>query len=180
MNDTSERGLSRIFSDASQRMHRAYLEQQIYRFEALSAHLSLPSPPALSDICALRIAREEKTLLRDLYRDILAHRIFFRSFSERVAPYRDRVKKYRSESAFLYHALNVCRDANAPFCFFFPNRTGQIEMSVCGISEQNAKNAEQVRAIDLCEHAYFTDYGFDRERYLRAALMHLDLATLHK
>ena len=33
-------------------------------------------------------------------------------------------------------------------------------------------------ALDLAEHAYFSDYAFDKERYLLAALPHLDVSRL--
>ena len=32
--------------------------------------------------------------------------------------------------------------------------------------------------IDVCEHAYFLDYGFDKERYLKSALPYLDITKL--
>ena len=38
--------------------------------------------------------------------------------------------------------------------------------------------ATPLLAVDLYEHAYFSDYGFERERYLYAALSHLDLNLL--
>ena len=33
-------------------------------------------------------------------------------------------------------------------------------------------------AIDVSEHAYFLDYGFDKQRYIMAALPFLDLSKL--
>ena len=33
-------------------------------------------------------------------------------------------------------------------------------------------------AIDLAEHAYFGDYGFCREEYIKAAILHLDLSKI--
>ena len=33
-------------------------------------------------------------------------------------------------------------------------------------------------AVDLCEHAYFYDYGFDKKSYLKAALSSLDLSKI--
>ena len=33
-------------------------------------------------------------------------------------------------------------------------------------------------AIDVCEHVYFMDYGFDKERYLVSSLPYLDISKL--
>ena len=40
------------------------------------------------------------------------------------------------------------------------------------------KTRPDVRAIDVCEHAYFADYGFDKQRYLISALPYLDITKL--
>ena len=40
-------------------------------------------------------------------------------------------------------------------------------------------NYEPILALDLYEHAYFNDYGFNRDRYLRSALEYLDLERLN-
>ena len=34
--------------------------------------------------------------------------------------------------------------------------------------------------VDVCEHAYLQDYGFEKEAYVRAAVAHLDVAKLLK
>ena len=53
--------------------------------------------------------------------------------------------------------------------------------SVNKCSEKNGEHfikGEPRLAIDLCEHAYFIEYGFDKERYLEDLLRHLDLSRL--
>ena len=37
---------------------------------------------------------------------------------------------------------------------------------------------EPVLAVDMYEHAYFNDYGFEKEKYLRTSLEYLDLERL--
>ena len=65
------------------------------------------------------------------------------------------------------------------YCFIF--------LSGDEVYSKSVKSAEEIflngrispcLCIDLYEHAYFGDYGFDRKRYISAALSVLDLSKL--
>ena len=44
--------------------------------------------------------------------------------------------------------------------------------------EQLSHLGTPILAVDVCEHTYFMDYGFDKQRYLIQSLPYLNLAKL--
>ena len=66
-----------------------------------------------------------------------------------------------------------------PYGFVLVYRFGEkIEVRECTDFVSAQRYAAPALAIDVCEHAYFMDYGFDRERYLVSALPYLNVAEL--
>lgn len=108
-------------------------------------------------------------------RQIRAHELFFSSFrKERVRC--DRVRKgYGSENRFCYLLKEYAESALGGFLYIYP-MCGYPFVGFGG-KEQHLRRA--VLAIDLFEHAYFLDYGFDVSSYIEAALSHLDLGKLN-
>ncbi len=106
--------------------------------------------------------------------DIHSHEMYFSSFRrERVHGARV-CRGYGSENAFAFELKEYGDLQGACFLYIFPlNRFPFVGFSA------NPKDAfRAVLCIDLFEHAYFLDYGFDRSAYLTAALSHLDLSVL--
>ena len=63
-------------------------------------------------------------------------------------------------------------------CFCLSGREGRIVSS--RNYEEILELGEPVLALDVFEHAYFRDFGFDKGRYIRAALSYLDLSRVDK
>lgn len=109
--------------------------------------------------------------------NVRAHEVYFSSFClERKKV--DEIKRfYPSEEAFLYDALCLAEGASGGFLIFYTDTRGVPRFTVTANCFELLRTTALL-AIDLCEHAYFLDYGFDREKYLRAALERLDLTRL--
>ena len=110
--------------------------------------------------------------------NIKSHESYFSSFTELAKPCPELKRHYSSEDAFCYEVLELAREYNGGFIYIFSN--GRIRPTV-----KHSENAPFVYvkemptlAIDLFEHSYFLDYGFEREKYLRAAIGHLNLTLL--
>ncbi len=128
-------------------------------------------------LCALRTKRkleENASQARLLDEQILAHELFFSSFrKERVRCERIR-KGYGSENRFCFALKEYAETGGTDFLYIFP--IGRYPYVGFGREAHLLKRA--VLAIDLFEHAYFLDYGFDFPSYLQAALAHLDFSRL--
>jgi superoxide dismutase len=62
------------------------------------------------------------------------------------------------------------------FVFVFVDEKGRPII----IHSDNIKRVKNVPrlAVDISEHAYFLDYRFEREKYLRSAIANLNLSLL--
>ena len=113
---------------------------------------------------------------KDLDADIQSHVLYFSSFCrERMRCERIR-KGYGSENAFVFELKEYAERQSACFLYIFPLH----RFPYVGFSASAKDIRRTVLCIDLFEHAYFLDYGFDRSAYLTAALSHLDLSVFDK
>ena len=112
----------------------------------------------------------------DLDALIRSHEVYFSSFrKERVRCARV-TAAYGSENAFAFALKEYAAAKGACFLYIYPLR----RFPFVGFSSNERDAFRALLCIDLFEHAYFHDYGFDRESYLLAAISHLDLSVLDK
>ena len=169
-----------FISQTNYELHREHLRQLKLRmsiFEKSYPQIKGKSP---RQILKLPIDRTEREAAASLLADILAHELFFDSFSSTNTTSRPVRDAYGSEANFLYL---ISRKAEKCHGFLF------VVQDRCGVPEIVAyneplsaflSNATPTLAVDLCEHAYFYDYFFDRESYVKAALSRLDLSKIKK
>ena len=131
-------------------------------------------------IARLSLPRGEKERVLALRADILAHEVFFDSFVKCGEPCPQSGiigEQYGSEARFLYGLMTLARDESG-FLLIYLNRHGRAE-AYAGADYRGIALRHNVKlAVDLFEHAYFTDYGFDKEKYLSKALSMLNLSRL--
>ncbi len=159
-------------------LHREHLRQLKLRmsiFEKSYPEIKGKSP---KQILKLPIERTERELAAGLLADILAHELFFSSFSSPnlICPSIRGV--YGSEANFIYQ-LSCAAENRGGFLFIQTDRRGSPTFRVYNDPIMAFLSQEiPVLAIDLCEHSYFYDYFFDKQSYVRAALSHLDLSKI--
>ena len=169
-----------FLSENTCRLHKEYLNTQKLRFSILTK-----SEPRLLglDVCEIRVARAIPQDIREeaitALSEIRAHELYFNSFAPcgTRSPY---VKeKYGSESSFLYSILCDVKHFGEGFCFIVKHGGDIFAKNTKFPAEiyMNMKTTPLL-CVDLYEHAYFCDYGFEKEEYLAAALSHLDLSKL--
>ena len=106
--------------------------------------------------------------------EIAAHEIYFCSFSNKRHRSAAVRKKYGTEDTFLYELFRSAKEAQSGFLYVYADASYQV----CRDGGFYFKGELPVLAVDLFEHAYFSDYSFDRKRYLEAATSHLDLSKI--
>ena len=158
--------------------HREYLSNLYLKYSVLQK-----SEPRLSDISLDKIHRlnlnyDIKSEAVMLASDIKAHEIYFSSFSDGREKYEKIKKKYTSADSLRYEILCAAKRAPHGFLFVYTERG----KAVIRLSEKPPyfNRAQPALALDLCEHSYLFDYGFNREEYFRRAIGYLDLSKIEE
>ncbi len=167
-----------FLSRTNYEMHREHLRSQRLRLSIFEKSYPEILGKTCREILRLPIKRTEREAAAALKADVLAHELFFDSFS---TPYRssERVREaYGSEANFIYQLYRAAEGADG-FLFIQPDRRGTPILKACHTPLEGYLSAvTPTLAIDLCEHAYFYDYGFDKASYLKNALASIDLSRL--
>ena len=157
--------------------HEAYLKDLRLRYSILEKSLSFPLPKSLNDLLRERIPREIYDEALMLLSEISLHEVYFDSFSIEPASSNPVKAQFGSREAFLYELFSFAKDKKVGFLLIYLGARGKIHFDIPS-SITEITRYKPILAIDLYEHAYFSDYGFRRNDYLRAALSNIDLSKL--
>ncbi len=107
------------------------------------------------------------------------HALFFASFAENGTGSLDLLACQQKSKAELLNRLYklAYTDNDGGFLAVYKSRRGVTVRRVFP-PYRELLNEMPTLAVDLYEHTYFSDYGFDRGRYLYAALSRLNLNLL--
>lgn len=156
--------------------HFAYRRRLAARLSLLKK--SFPGKEALGteEILSARLFGVQRQML-PLAREILLHDVYFSSFSEGREKASPALRRYASAAAFRYELLQTARQARDGFLCIFSDRRGEGRFEIASPPDF-AFSVCPCLAVDLAEHAYFYDFGFDREKYLVEAISRLNLSLL--
>ena len=113
-----------------------------------------------------------------LSREVYLHELYFDSFCQGGATSATVKRDFRSTASFLYALERLAMSSDGGFLLV--SRVGDgVDMTV-STSPLERMRGTPILALDICEHAYFIDYGFDKLSYVRGALSRLNLSKLDK
>ncbi len=169
-------GLNAFLSEGAIREHREHLcdlklRASIYTKSGIDVKKIAENAGA-----GVYISREEREKIKKLYRDIKMHEIYFESFGGSFVPCPKIKERFGSENNFAYLFEKLAREANGEFICLYSDRAERLGFCEC---TSLPRDVRVHLALDLCEHAYFRDYGFKREDYIRAALAHFDFGKIN-
>ncbi len=170
----------KFISDENKKMHEEYLRNLKLKMSIFEKSYPELHNKSCREILRTKIAVTEREEAARLKAEICAHEIYFSSFdySNTASPSVSRA--WGSEANFLYEIMAAADRARYGFIMIYADRADRINFLISeDILEQFAK-CDPVLAIDICEHAYFHDYGFNRKEYLKAALSELNLSKIEK
>ena len=167
-----------FLSEGSIKSHIEYLRGERLRHSIEEKSFPEIKGKSPKEISSMNIKKSIKSEILPRLVNIKLHENYFSSFSSTPTTCKPIKKFYSSEDAFLYEILNIAKGAEYGFLYITADerRTPRIRLSV--ESDRVFVREFPILSLDLCEHAYFPDYSFDRDKYLRAALAHLDLSKL--
>ncbi len=132
---------------------------------------------SLRELSRMRLGVDKEEILA-LAKDVYYHELYFASFGMGGSRAAERGSRYSSVAGFLYELERAAMRHCGGFLLVYQDGEGAI---IGHSSEPPPRRAGEPRlALDLCEHAYFLDYGFDKLSYVRAALARLELSKIDK
>ncbi len=170
-----EKGMSSFLSPTAEREHREYLTTLKHRANIWKKNGYDIGKITEREILASRLYREERESLAELKHDVEMHELYFSSFSGTYMPCAAVKRSFGSENNFAYELSRYAEKKKMGFVCVYTDRSGRV--GFCD-SERLPAGATPRLAIDVSEHAYFRDYGFKKEKYLRAAIARLDFSRL--
>lgn len=160
-----------FLSERSISMHCEYLNKMKLQYSILEKSYPCIAERKMTEIQKMRVPYKDEILA--LRSEIAAHELFFDSFGAKNQTSALIKSSYSSEASFLYEIYEEGRKKGN--CFAFVSRTNRGVETVFGAPGEIFKIKNPVLAIDLYEHSYFLDYGFDREAYIKNMLSYLSL-----
>ena len=133
----------------------------------------------LCDIMRMRIDRDMREEAIRLKWSILAHECFFYSFSKDQGRYIANLSQGKSRAGFVYDIYVESKRRECGFMFVY------LDNGIAKADYDNTYKRAFIKytpllALDLYEHSYFWDYGFNRDLYLRSALTYLNTDRLNQ
>ena len=167
--------LREFLSEENIALHKEHVRQMRLKYSVIESYLPSVKGAKVSDVFRLRLGKDDRRDVLGILPDIVLHDLYFSSFLDRRCVRCEAVARlYGSEAAYLNFLFQTAQKTDGRFLAIY---RGGSALAVTDLKEAFVR-AEPVLAIDLAEHAYFLDYGFDRERYLVSCLTYLDLTKI--
>ena len=160
-----------FLSERAIALHEDYLEKLKLRYSILEKSVPSIVGKEISEVQKMRVPYKDEIM--SLKCNIICHEIFFSSFGRAHQSSKCIRGAFGSESGFLYEIYETVKETENSFAFINTKR-GVPQISL-GMPMDILRLSNVVLAIDLYEHTYFLDYGFDKCEYVRRMLAYLNL-----
>lgn len=168
-----------FISEANRQMHEDYLRRLKLEYSIYEKSYPGMLGKSLREIIKLRLPNQteiESAVKKKC--EISAHELYFSSFGNSNSASPKVKREYGSEAEFLYETLQKCMSADGGFLLIYRDYRGRIATYAGSEYQSVFLNYTPLLALDLCEHAYFYDYLFDKQGYVKSALSHIALERI--
>ena len=167
--------ITEFLSEENIALHKEYVRQKRLKYSILQSSFPKLCDADVKELFGMRLSRRDRRDALALLPEIILHDVFFTSFCEEKYERSSLVASlYGSEAAYLNELYKLAKNSSVGFLII---GRGARFSAVTDYADA-LRYERPLLALDLCEHAYFLDYGFDRERYLVNALSQLDLKKI--
>lgn len=164
----------KFLSDESLLMHKEYLRRLKLRYSILCKSFNGLQDLDIRGILRMKMPRDARDEAMGLYSEITLHKVFFSSFGSTVNPRCAPIETaYGSMASFAYEACKLALSHTHGFLALY-NENGKLFMKADTDCRELLMIGTPRLALDLWEHSYFLDFGFDSERYVSTALGFFD------
>lgn len=167
-----------FLSEENIEMHKEYARRLALRYSILEKSIEGIKGKRMAQILSTRHSRDETRDILSILPELELHEIYFSSFREEKHTSSHRARDiFGSEGALLNELFRL--GMTLEYGFVTVVRRGmRIENFALNDYAAAFTLGIPILAIDVCEHAYFYDYRFDKRAYLVSALSFLDLSKL--
>ena len=160
--------------------HKDFLKEIKLKLSVLEKSCPAIKGLDLKDVSSLKLSREDKREALKLKSEIMLHELYFESFSDKFYSCEAARKFYGSEANFLYEIeREILKHDESGFLIVFFDTKKRLSFEFSNNFLEKLMNYTPILAIDLWEHAYFKDFGFDRKRYVKCALSQLNFDKIN-
>ena len=158
--------------------HIGYLKDLGLKYSILVKSEPLLEGKKPWEIRSLKINRAVKCEAISYINEMTLHKVYFSSFSE-ISGKCEKIRKIFTSKEGLSHKIyEMTKDKHYGFIYIIINNSSMPEILFCNDFNEIIMTHEPVLALDLCEHSYFADYSFNRERYIKNALQYFNYNRL--
>ncbi len=166
----------RFVSERALNLHKDHVKNEKLRLSVFEKTYPELTGKSIKDI--MHTGCKDRAEIARLILNVRSHEIYFSSFGKHYTQSETVRRQFGSEAAFLYEMQKEMIAAEGKFFFIYVN--GRKVKTRFGDERELLKTCGNVLAVDLSEHSYFLDYGFDKSEYVRKLLPYLDLSALDK
>ena len=162
----------RFLSEEAINLHKEYMKDELLRFSVYEICYPEIKNKSLREIYKMRL-REKREEIIKIKSNLLLHNVYFSSFKNRYEASRIVRNEYGSEASFLYEVYKIANVGES--CLIIYTDGKGIKISKDREAYDALKYYEPILCLDLCEHAYFPDYGFNKQMYIENSISYLNL-----
>ena len=166
--------MNRFLSEENIKKHLEYLRTLRLKYSVLLKSVPSLDGASMIEVARLSVERKVREEALELLWNIKSHELFFNSFADKQIWERKDMSKER----LLYDVLTLSYDRSHGFIYLYNDKKGNIKISHTECYDGAFVTYEPLLCIDICEHAYFNDYGFKKDRYVSGALSYLNTGKL--
>lgn len=166
-----------FLSEGNIKRHLEHLREKRLCYSILEKSIPALYNLTMNEIIRLNIDREAKNEALSLLWYIKSHECFFDSFSTK--PSLKNNSGVRGEK-LLYDIYTEAMKKDHGFLYVLLDKQGSPRITFSNGNDGSFIKYVPLLALDLYEHTYFLDYGFDKKRFLQNAISHLNISSLDK
>lgn len=170
--------MNMFLSEDNIKRHLEHLRTLRLRYSILEKSFPELMGKEIKEILRMNIDKGLKDEALSLLRNIKSHECYFDSFTELPKRSDEVIRYYASREKFLYDLFCEGKEKEYGFLFVYIDKYGIARYSFSTLNDGAYLRYEPILAVDMYEHAYFNDYGFSKDKYLKSALEYLDLERL--
>ncbi len=167
-----------FLSENNVKNHLAYMRTLRLKYSILEKSLPRIKGVSPEELVRMNIPKKQSAELLPLILKIKAHELYFSSFTKTPKPCQLLKKYYISENSFCYELKEAAKRLDHGYLYVYKDGRGRPCFRTVEALDIGFLRDAPLLVIDLFEHSYFADYGFEYEKYLTGAISHLDFSRL--
>ena len=166
-----------FLSEGNIKRHLEHLREKRLCYSILEKSMPELCEHSINEIIRLNIDRGVKDEAISLLWYIKSHECFFDSFS--INQNMVNISRISVEK-LLYEIYTEAMKMDHGFLFVTVDKHKTPKITFSDGNDGAFIKYKPILALDLYEHTYFLDYGFDKKRFLQNAIKYLNISSLDK